>query len=238
LQSKRLDKILEHLKSNRRIIRYDAAENKLVHGDFFELIRKRILERLAAFHNDQPLREGISKQELRSTIPGSDKLFRSVLEHLVSKLEVEDLGDLIRLAGHQVKLKEDEKGLQDKIFSLIQKGKNQPPLLKEIIVAVGSDQKRIRSLLGILEKEGKIVRVKDEIYFSSEYVSEVKAKLIDYIKKHGGVTPSQFNEITASSRKYNIPLLEYFDREKFTLRVGDQRVLRGSAASGDGGKAV
>ena len=60
-------------------------------------------------------------------------------------------------------------------------------------------------------------------------MEDIKKKLVEFVNREGGVTPSQFSEITASSRKYNIPLLEYFDRERFTMRVGDQRVLRGSA---------
>ena len=79
--------------------------------------------------------------------------------------------------------------------------------------------------------------MKEDLYFSEAFVSDVKRKLAEFIAREGGITPSRFNEITGSSRKYNIPLLEYFDRERFTIRVGDQRVLRGSGNSGAGGKA-
>ncbi len=67
-------------------------------------------------------------------------------------------------------------------------------------------------------------------------MNETKRKLAEFIGRTGAITPSQFSEVTGSSRKYNIPLLEYFDRERFTIRVGDQRVLRGSGNSADGGK--
>jgi len=95
----------------------------------------------------------------------------------------------------------------------------------------------VRSLLSLLEREGKIIKVKEDLYFSTAFVTETKRKLVDFISRHGGVTPSQLSELTGSSRKYNIPLLEYFDRERFTMRIGDQRVLRGSGSPGEGGKA-
>ena len=68
----------------------------------------------------------------------------------------------------------------------------------------------------------------------AKVIAETRAKE-EYIVE-SGITPSRFSEITGSSRKYNIPLLEYFDRERFTMRLGDQRVLRGSGSSGAGGR--
>jgi selenocysteine-specific elongation factor len=114
---------------------------------------------------------------------------------------------------------------------------NSPPLLKEMLQATAKDLKQVRSLLDLLEKEGQLVRVNEDLYFSANFISEVKQKVVQFVQREGGLTPSQFHEITGSSRKYNIPLLEYFDRVRFTMRVGDQRVLRGSGTSGDGGKA-
>jgi selenocysteine-specific elongation factor len=236
LPAKRLEKALDSLRNARTVIRFDRTDDRMVHQEFFEIVKRRILKRLNAFHADHPLKEGISKQELRSAAPGGDKLFKAVLDGLVAKAEVVDQGDIVRSASHTVKLKEDEQGLSDKLLKLIVDGKNAPPVLKEMVAGVSSDVKRVRNLLGVLEKDGKIVRVKEDIYFSADFVNETKRKLAELIGRVGAITPSQLSEVTGSSRKYNIPLLEYFDRERFTIRVGDQRVLRGSGSSGDGGK--
>jgi selenocysteine-specific elongation factor len=200
------------------------------------LVKKKTLDRLDAFHSDNPLKEGIPKQELRSAVPGGDKLFKTVLEALVAAGQAVDQADTVRAASHQVVLKDAEKGLKDRLFKMIADGRQAPPVLKEIIEASGSDPKHVRNLLGLLEKEGKIVRIKEDLYFSTEFLAEVKRKLSEFITRQGGITPSRFSEITGSSRKYNIPLLEYLDRERFTIRVGDQRVLRGSGSSGEAGK--
>ncbi|MBM3303204.1 MAG: SelB C-terminal domain-containing protein, partial [Deltaproteobacteria bacterium] len=237
LSAKRLDKALENLRNSRKIIRFDPVENRMVHSDYFELVSNKILSRLKGFHNEHPLKQGMSKQELRSTVPGNDKLFRKVLESLATSGQIAVDGDTVRSSSHTVQLKEDERGLTDKLLRLIVNGGNAPPVLKDIVATTGSDVKQIRNLLDILEKEGKIVRVKEDIYFSAGFIAETKNKMIEFFKREGGITPSRFSEITGSSRKYNIPLLEYFDRERFTIRVGDQRVLRGSGSSGEGGRA-
>ncbi|HTY23885.1 MAG TPA: selenocysteine-specific translation elongation factor [Desulfomonilaceae bacterium] len=234
---KRLDKALTGLLNSHTVIKFDPSENRLIHSEFIELVKKKILDRLNTFHTDQPLREGISKQELRSAVPGGDKLFKTVLEALVSQTQVVDQGDTVRSASHSVKLKDEEKGLKDRLLKIISEGQQSPPLLKEIVENTHGDPKQIRTFLGMLEKEGKVIRVKEDLYFSYEFIKDVKRKLTEFISQEGGITPSRFSEITGSSRKYNIPLLEYLDRERFTIRVGDQRVLRGSGSSGAGGKA-
>jgi selenocysteine-specific elongation factor len=236
LPTKRLDKALDSLRTARTVIRFDRADNRMVHQEFFDIVKKRIVKRLSAFHADHPLKEGISKQELRSAVPGGDKLFKAVMEVLSTKAEVVDQGDIVRFASHKVKLKEDDQGLSDKLLKLIVDGNNAPPVLKEILAAVSADIKRVRNLLSVLEKDGRIVRVKEDIYFSTDFINETKRKLAELIGRTGSITPSQLSEVTGSSRKYNIPLLEYFDRERFTIRVGDQRVLRDAGASGAGGK--
>jgi selenocysteine-specific elongation factor len=234
--AKRLDKVLETLRNSRTVIRFDPSDNRMVHSDFYEIIKTRLLERLKAFHAEHPLKEGISKQELRSALPGSEKLVKSVMEFLVAKVEIADQGNVVRLASHKVRLKEEEKDVKDKISEMIVQGRNAPPLFKELVAAGRVDVKQTRNLLGILEKEGRVVRISEELYFSSVFIEETKKRLVDFINREGGLTPSQFHEITGSSRKYNIPLLEYFDRSRFTMRIGDQRVLRGSGSSGEGGK--
>ncbi len=238
LPAKKLDKNLDALKTAGRIIKFDPTENRLIHGDFYELVKTKFLNRLKAFHIEQPLKHGMSKQELRSNVPGSDKLFKKIFETLVSKGEVMDQGDVVRLAGHEVVLKVDEQVIRDKTLKIIKDGANTPPLLKEIMAEVQADPKRMKSLLSLLEKEGRIARVREDLYYATEILEDIKTRLAVFIKREGGVSPSQFAEITKASRKYNIPLLEYFDRTRFTMRIGDQRVLRGSAASGEGGKVI
>lgn len=235
LSAKRLDKVLESLRNSHKVVRFDAADNRMVHTDFFEMVRDRVLARLKAFHSQHPLKDGMSKQELRSTVPGGDKLFKKVVESLTSDGDIAIEGDKVRSAVHQVQLKDDEKGLKNELLNLIVRGANSPPVLKEILASMQSDPKQVRTLLNLLEREGEVVRVKEDIYFSARFVAETKRKMIEFFKREGGITPSRFSEITGSSRKYNIPLLEYFDRERFTMRVGDQRVLRGSGSSGAGG---
>ena len=75
-------------------------------------------------------------------------------------------------------------------------------------------------------KEGGILKVKEDLYFHRKAIDELKSELIAFLKNNGEITTPQFKEMTGASRKYTIPLIEYFDRTQVTVRVGDTRVLR------------
>jgi selenocysteine-specific elongation factor len=75
-------------------------------------------------------------------------------------------------------------------------------------------------------KEGLLLKVKEDLFFHSKTVEDLKKRLIDFLKKNGEITTPQFKDLTGVSRKYTIPLIEYFDLNQLTVRVGDSRVLR------------
>jgi selenocysteine-specific elongation factor len=148
----------------------------------------------------------------------------------VSSGSIVDEGNTVRSPAHKVQLKEEEKGLKEKLLNMIVKGDNAPPTVRDLTEAAGVTTQQVKAMLDLLAKEEKIVKVKEDIYFSAGFIQQTKRKLAEFINKEGAITPSQFAGVTGSSRKYNIPLLEYLDRERFTIRVGDQRVLRGSGS--------
>jgi selenocysteine-specific elongation factor len=83
----------------------------------------------------------------------------------------------------------------------------------------------------LLVSEGLLLKIKEDLYFEAQAVNKLKDRLVDYLKLHGEITTPQFKEIAMVSRKYLIPLIEYFDSTKVTLRVGDTRKLRFLAVS-------
>jgi selenocysteine-specific elongation factor len=71
-----------------------------------------------------------------------------------------------------------------------------------------------------------VVKVKADLYYAAEPITSIREKLVSYLKEKMEITPGDFRELTGLSRKFMIPLLEYFDQEKLTIRVGEKRVLR------------
>jgi selenocysteine-specific elongation factor len=73
------------------------------------------------------------------------------------------------------------------------------------------------------------LKVKEDLFFHRKAIEELKGRLVKFLKDHGTITTPQFKEMTGTSRKYTIPLIEYFDQAQLTVRVGDSRVLRKNA---------
>jgi selenocysteine-specific elongation factor len=90
----------------------------------------------------------------------------------------------------------------------------------------------INALLNLSVQEGTLLKVKDDLYFCMEHITQLKKKLVEYFEENKELAPGDFKKMTDISRKYLIPLLEYFDREKITMRVGDKRLLRDGKSSG------
>ena len=70
------------------------------------------------------------------------------------------------------------------------------------------------------------MKVKEDLYFHRKAIEDLRDKLITLLREKGEITTPQFKDMTGVSRKYTIPLIEYFDRSQITVRVGDSRVLR------------
>jgi selenocysteine-specific elongation factor len=97
-----------------------------------------------------------------------------------------------------------------------------PQSPKEVAVDPAARQALDRLLSG-----GQLVKVKPDLYVAAEVASSLRARLLAHLEAHGQITPQEWKDLTGATRKYSIPLAEYFDAEKVTLRVGDVRRRRG-----------
>ncbi len=77
-----------------------------------------------------------------------------------------------------------------------------------------------------LTYKGKIVKIKGEMYFHRDIIENIKQKVTGYLKEKGEMAPTDFRTLFDISRKYMIPVLEYLDEIKLTIRSGDKRILR------------
>ena len=223
---KRLDEALKVLKAQQRIILYDKERGVLIHADFLKKARDEILDTLTRYHKKFPLKEGLAKEELRSRTAGADnaKLFN----HLVLQLGREGIivqnKEIVRLKDHQVTLAQDQEEIRRELEKIYTKSGLQPPYFQEIKEKFPGNTGA--EVLEVMVKEGGILKVKEDLYFHRKAIDELKSELIAFLKRNGEITTPQFKEMTGASRKYTIPLIEYFDRTQVTVRVGDTRVLR------------
>ena len=178
------------------------------------------IRRVAAdFHKKNPLQPGIAKESLK---PRDAPPF--LLDKLLAKakdLVVE--GEIVRLASHRVALKEDESQALEKIERAFERAGLAVPSTNEVLAKSGVDPQRARTLLQILLKNRKLIRVSEDLIYHASAIGEVKKVVVSRRGSH--FTVADFKEWTGISRKYAIPLLEFLDREKVTRREGENRLI-------------
>jgi len=226
MSKKKLAEPLKALKAQKRVIQFDKERSLLIHADFLDKAKDEVLETIGRYHKNFPLKTGLIKEELRSRTTGSrnPKLFNYIIKQLSQDGIIVQEKEVVRLKEHRVTLAQDQEKARQKIEKIYAKGGLQPPYFKDLKEDFPGNT--AIDVLGVMVKEGVLLKIKEDLYFHRRAVEELEKRLIDFLKKHGEITTPQFKEMTGTSRKYTIPLIEYFDLSQITVRVGDSRVLR------------
>jgi selenocysteine-specific elongation factor len=179
-------------------------------------------EHVKEFHRQNPLLPGVSKEELRSKyLSGAPAWLIDTLLARSKTLIVD--GEVVRLSSHKVALKQDEEDATEKIENAFRTGGLATPAVQEVLAKSGVDPNRARTLLQILLRDRRLVRINAELVFHASAIQALRSLLEQ--RKGQPFTVPEFKDWTGISRKYAIPLLEYLDRERITRREGDLRIL-------------
>jgi selenocysteine-specific elongation factor len=179
-------------------------------------------EHLKQFHRQNPLLAGVSKEELRSKhLAGAPPWLMDALLARSNTLTAE--GEAVRLSSHNVTLKQDEEDAAAKIENAFRAGGLATPAVHEVLAKSGVDPTRARTLLQLMLRDRRLVRVSDELVFHASAMQSLRALLAQ--KKGQRFSVPEFKDWTGVSRKYAIPLLEYLDRDRITRRDGDLRAV-------------
>lgn len=221
-------RLLHELVSDKKLVQIDKESQKVIATRTYEELKSLLLEQIRNYHKKFPLKKGMLKEELKSKLPAlvDPRLFNHLLADLLNSSSIRVEKDKLWLHDHQPSLKDAQKELKDRISEIYRKGKLTPPSFKELLDQLLSNEKETESILDLLTADGTLVKVKENLWFHRETLDTLQKDLIEFIKKHGEMTTAQFKDLTRASRKYAIPLMEYFDQLKVTIRVGEKRVLR------------
>jgi selenocysteine-specific elongation factor len=225
---RQVDAALATLSSARRVVRYDQESGAMVHAEELARLRALAREHVATFHRQNPLREGLPREELRQRLPGgvSPRLLHVVLEGLVTEGALAVDRDLVRERAHSVAAA-PQAGVRERLLTIYEQAGLAPPRNVELPELARATAKDVGDVLALLEREGTLVRVSAELHFARTAIDDLRARLLAHLTAQGEIDAQRFKELVGQSRKFSIPLGEYFDSQKLTMRVGEVRKLRG-----------
>ncbi len=228
LPEKQLLNNLQDLLSKRVVIMADRESLIYIHKNSFNELKKEASVHLDNYHQANPLKAGMPKEELRSKFPALQgaKLFNLALTQMIKENEIVQDENTVRRASHKVSLGVDQAQIRKKILNAYHQNSLTPPYFKELIKTLDIDANRAKDVLMLLMEEGLIIKAKEDLYFYAEAIETLKKRLVDFLVANKELTTPQFKDITGVSRKFLIPLIEYFDAQNVTIRIGDIRRLR------------
>ncbi|HTM10255.1 MAG TPA: selenocysteine-specific translation elongation factor [Verrucomicrobiae bacterium] len=191
-------------------------------------LKDSVAAALRDYHAAHPLAPGMDMEEVRAKLPYAitPRLFRVVVELLEAEKSFKREGNLLSLHSHRVRLGANEQSLTENIRRLLGATPLAPPDLRQVEKELGADRGKVGEIVRVMEREKSIVRVAADLYYLADSVDNVRTVLYKYLSENGEITAASFRDLLGSSRKYTIALLEYFDREGTTVRVGDSRRLK------------
>jgi len=203
-----------------------ATSRRFVAAEVLQALESRALARLDAFHAGSAERAGMPREELRQRLgEPPERVFARVVAGLLESKKVELVEDLLRLPGRGRAFTEAAAAQQTQLAELLEKKQLTPPTLLELESHLRVPGARVLELGQSLVSQGRAVRA-GELFFARSAIDALQAKLLAHFETNEKLSTQAFKELTGLSRKFLIPLAEYFDREKVTLRVGDERLLR------------
>lgn len=229
LSQKLLTRTLEVLSSRGEVLLIDRERRLYLSSEVFQGLLGRTLSLLQAFHEREPLKDALGREELRQRLSAAlePRLAVRLVQQLVERGQVELVApDAVRLRGRGRSLTLDEEAARSKGVAALAGAGLAPPTLGELGHSLGLTPARVSALLAGPVREGTVVKVTEELYFHAAPLAALRAQLLAHLAEHREISTPAFKQLVGQSRKFVIPLSEYFDREKVTLRVGERRVAR------------
>ena len=175
---------------------------------------------VGSYHGKFPLRRGIPREELKSRLNLTPRLFNALIDKLATKGILVAGAITVAKVGHEIRFDTIQ---QAKIQSLMLKFAHSPytpPGIKECQAEAGLE------IVNALLELGELQAVSGEIVFRKRDYDSMVSKVRETLVQNGRITLAEVRDLFNTSRKYAQALLEHLDSSGFTVREGDYRKLR------------
>ncbi|HAG11958.1 MAG TPA: selenocysteine-specific translation elongation factor [Desulfotomaculum sp.] len=197
---------------------------------------EKLTNLLKKYHQQYPLREGFPREELRSRLFA--RFTTRQLQALLRILEEENIlsqgPNTVALKDFQPKLEDSQQEIVQRIEDIFNRSGFQPPDWESVSRGEGVSELQSQEVLQHFLRQGTLVKAAEGLYFHAAAIESAKKLLTGYLEKNNEISIGEIKNLLNVSRKYALPLLEYFDRIKVTKRVGDKRFLIKSKTTANG----
>jgi selenocysteine-specific elongation factor len=197
--------------------------NTFLHDDVLADFHRRAMQFLEQYFKDNRMAVNVPKGEFVQKLIPAGAPVNFLLNELAKEKIATVQGDALDIEGRSKTLGGTEGELAREIESRYREAGLQTPATSELIKTIQQRPKVIEGIIAYLVKQGTLVRLAEGVYLHREIIAASHEKLAT--RKGEMIDVGQFKDFFGISRKVAIPLLEYFDREGATKRMGDSRLV-------------
>jgi len=202
-----------------------TALSRMVHKNRLAVLAEAILKRVRAEIAAQQPRRALPRQTLRTACQhlAPPELVDAAFEKLLKDKRFVRIGENIGPADAQVQLSKNQAAARAKILEQISQAGLAPPNAKELAQALGQKPEAIAPLFALCVEDGLLVDVGDGLYYPPAALERAREICAQMLAAGATATMSQLRETWGVTRKYSVPLCEWFDEHQLTIREGDLR---------------
>ncbi len=218
--------ILQELCQEGTVVSLVGQPARYVHAVNLELAEQKVKQKVEAFFQQHPYRLYVAKIKIQNELAMDSALWELAWNSLSKKGLLQLHRDTFALPGREVALSPAQQQIKAQINDCFCRALFTPPLVEELPQLLHKAAKEIEPLVEFLENSGTLIAVAKGILFHQEAITQAQTLITDTIRQRGELVSADFRDLVNTSRKYAIPLLEYFDQTGVTVRQGNSRVLK------------
>ena len=223
------EKMLDTLRNKKKILHLN--DGSFVGKAYWERVSGLANEVLAHFHRENPIVEGMDREELKSRLAErmhlqSGKKAEALMAELEKRKVITIQGSIVSVAGFTVSYSDEASQMMTDMENIYKKAGIEVPSTDELVGAY-KDRKQARQVLSELTKKGILVKAGTGVLMHKEHWERALGVLREHLASHPQITLGEFRDLLGTSRKYAVMLLETYDQMKITKKLGDARVPGG-----------
>jgi len=180
---------------------------------------------LKKYHAKNPLNAGAQKEEIRQHLSCENSILEALLQSMLDDKSISQKGELLLNPNFSITLSSEDDSLQNSILNQLDQEGFTSSTLAQLSLKTGNSKEKLMQVLNVAEQQGKLLRIDGKLLFTQKNFIILREKVNQFFSNHLEMSVSEFKELAHTSRKYAVPLLEYFDKKKITYREGNIRKL-------------
>ncbi len=197
-----------------------SPQSMLISNTYWGQLKRQVLQELEEYHKSYPLRPGIPREELKSRLKLSPRVFNAILHRLASEDGLEEVGSLVRLVGYKIQFTPQQQRSVAGLLARFAASPFSPPTVKECLAEVGEE------LYDAMVELELLVPIPPDVVFRKQDYELMRSEIISLLKTKHTITAGEVRDHFDTSRRYVLALLEYLDTQGVTVREGDVRRLK------------